>query len=73
MLTVSKTRQRMWPVVITVAVTLAVWLLSKWYYQDWFANPYKYPAKAASLTATILMCWCIVLSTRWLFLLPRWP
>ena len=68
MLTVSKTRQRMWPVVITVAVTLAVWLLSKWYYQDWFANPYKYPAKAASLTATILMCWCIVLSTRWLFL-----
>jgi predicted ferric reductase len=40
-------------------------MLSKWYYQDWFANPYKYVAKAASLTTTILMCSAIVLSARW--------
>jgi predicted ferric reductase len=68
MLTISKTRQRIWPMVILVVTTLAIWLLSKWYYQDWFANPYKYPAKAASLTTTVLMCCTIVLSTRWRFL-----
>ena len=58
----------MGPIVIAVGATLAIWLLSKWYYQDWFANPYKYIAKAASLSATVLMCGSIVLSTRWRFL-----
>jgi predicted ferric reductase len=43
---------------------MVLWLGSKWYTQDWFDNPYKYPAKAASLIATILMCWSIVLTTR---------
>lgn len=65
MLTVSHTKQHFRPVLITVAITLALWLGSKWYYQDGFADPFKYPAKAASLTATVLMCWCILLSTRW--------
>jgi predicted ferric reductase len=64
MLTTSKTRQNFTAVFITLAVTLLVWLGSKWFYHDWFDNPFKYPAKAASLTATVLMCWCIVLSTR---------
>ena len=53
---------------ICVAVTLAVWLASKWWFQDAFDNPYKYPAKAASLTATMLMCIAVILSARWRFL-----
>jgi predicted ferric reductase len=67
MLTISKTRQRTAPIVIAVGITLALWLVSKWYYQDWFVNPYKYIAKAASLSATVLMGCCLVLSTRWRF------
>ena len=65
MLTISKTRQRLSPIFITVGATLAIWLVSKWYYQDWFANPYKYIAKTASLSATVMICWCILLSARW--------
>jgi predicted ferric reductase len=68
MLTISKTPQRMAPIIIIVGTTLAIWLGSKWYYQDWFDNPYKYIAKTGSLSATVLMCCCIVLSTRWRFL-----
>lgn len=68
MLTISKTRQRLGPVILVVLTTLALWLAGKWYYADWFANPYKYAAKAASLSATVLMCACVVLSTRWKFL-----
>jgi predicted ferric reductase len=67
MLTISKTHQRMGPVFIAVGVTLALWLVSKWYYQDWFVNRYKYIAKTASLSATVLMGCCVVLSTRWRF------
>ncbi len=54
----------MWPVSFTVFATWVIWLVSKGYYQDWFSDPFKYPAKAASLGATVLMCWGIVLSTR---------
>jgi predicted ferric reductase len=68
MLTISKTRQRIGPIVILVAATLAIWLLSKWFFEDWFDNPYKYIAKTASLTTTVLMCIGIVLSARWRFL-----
>jgi predicted ferric reductase len=67
MLTISKTHQRMGPIYLAVGLTLAIWLVSKWYYQDWFANPYKYVAKTASLSATVLMCCSIMLSTRWRF------
>lgn len=56
------------PIWACVAVTLAVWLSSKWWYQEAFDNPYKYPAKAASLTATMLMCITMILSARWSFL-----
>ena len=56
------------PIVLIVCITLLIWLGSKWYYQDWFINPYKYVAKSASLTATVLMCLTIILSTRWRFL-----
>lgn len=65
MLTISHLRQRMFPVWLSVAVTLALWLGSKWIYADWFADPFKYPAKAASLVSTVLLCWCVILSARW--------
>ena len=68
MLTTSHTHQRFTVIHLTVALTLVLWMASKWYYQDWFDNPFKYPAKAASLTATVLMCWAVLLSTRWRFL-----
>ena len=65
MLTTSRTHQRFALIFLSVAVTLVLWLGSKWYYQDWFDNPFKYPAKASSLSATVLMCWAVLLSTRW--------
>lgn len=65
MLTSSHLHQRMFPVWLSVAFTLGLWLCSKWWYNDWFEDPFKYPAKMASLTATLFICWCIVLSTRW--------
>jgi predicted ferric reductase len=68
MLTISKTHQKIWPIIFTVCAALILWIGSKAYYQDWFSDPYKYPAKAASLSATVLMCWGIFLSTRFGFL-----
>ncbi|MFW6243653.1 MAG: ferric reductase-like transmembrane domain-containing protein, partial [Desulfovibrionales bacterium] len=68
MRSISRTLPRTLPVTCSVAFTLTLWLGSKWYFQDWFADPFKYPAKAASLSVTVLMCWCILLSTRWRFL-----
>jgi predicted ferric reductase len=65
MLTVSHTKQNLKPIALSVVGTLSIWLGSKWYFQDWFTDPFKYPAKAASLSSLILMCWCILLSTRW--------
>ncbi len=57
-----------WLIVLTAGVTLALWAGSKWYFGDRFADGFKYPAKAASLTATTLMCWAVILSTRFRFL-----
>lgn len=68
MLTTSRTRQKFLPIAISLAITLIIWLGSKWYFHDWFANPFKYPAKTASLLAVVLMSWCIVLATRMSFL-----
>ncbi len=68
MLTVSHTKQHLQPIVGSLVLTLGLWIGSKWYFQDWFTDPFKYPAKAASLSAVVLMVWCIVLSTRLRFL-----
>lgn len=68
MLTTSKTRQKFTPILLTIGIVFLAWLGSKWFYHDWFDNPFKYPAKAASLAATSLMCWCIVLATRLRFI-----
>lgn len=64
MLTTSRFHLRFWPVWISVGAMLLLWLYCKWLYQDWFDDGFKYVAKAASLSATTLMCWCIVLSAR---------
>jgi predicted ferric reductase len=64
MLTTSKLRQKMQPVAASVLITLLIWIGSKAWYGDWFENAFKYPAKISSLTATVMMCWCIVLSAR---------
>lgn len=56
------------PIILMICITLVLWLTSKWYYHDWFENPYKYLAKFASLTATVLMCVGVFLSTRARFL-----
>jgi predicted ferric reductase len=63
-LTVSHTKQRLEPVIASLALTLGLWIGSKWYYTDWFSDPFKYPAKAASLSAVVFMVWCILLSAR---------
>lgn len=68
MLTTSRFHQKVLPVWISVLAVLALWIGCKWHYQDWFEDGYKYPAKAASLCATTLMCWCVVLSARFRFL-----
>lgn len=48
-----------------IVATLALWIGSKWYFNDWFIDdPLKYPAKGGSLVATVLMGFTIVLSTR---------
>lgn len=62
--------RRLYKIVVwgSVLVTLGLWLGSKWYYQDWFVDWEKYPAKGASLSATVLMVWALVLSTRARFL-----
>jgi len=56
--------RRYGPIYLLVLTTLAIWVGSKWYYGDWFSNPCKYPAKAASLTSITLMCAAVLLSTR---------
>ena len=51
-------------VFLSVAVTITLWLGSKWYSGDTFETWVKWPAKFASLTATTLMVWTILLSIR---------
>ena len=48
----------------SICITLAIWLGSKWFYSDWFSDPYKYIAKASALTALVMFSWSMLLSTR---------
>ncbi|MBU1043191.1 MAG: ferric reductase-like transmembrane domain-containing protein [Candidatus Omnitrophica bacterium] len=68
MIKIAKLKQKYAHISLIVLTTLAIWLLSKWYYKDGFENVFKYPAKAASLTATVMMCWAIILSARLKFI-----
>lgn len=56
----------------TVVISWALWLGSMAWYDDWYGDPWKYPAKIGSHSATLLMCWAFILATRfgpveWLF------
>lgn len=55
----------------SIILTLAIWIGSKWYFGDWFADPYKYVAKTASLSATIAFSWSMILSARFSFV-EKW-
>jgi predicted ferric reductase len=52
---------------LNVLVVLGIWIGSKIYYGDSFDSVFKYPAKIASLSATVLMCWATILSARFRF------
>lgn len=64
----TELKQKYSHILLIILTTLAIWLLSKWYYKDGFENVFKYPAKAASLSATVMMCWAIMLSARLKFI-----
>jgi predicted ferric reductase len=55
-----------WLIIFSLIATWLIWLGSKAYFNDWFADPFRYVAKTASLGATILMCWSLILSCRFL-------
>ena len=59
-------------VVVSLAVTYALWLAAMGAAREWYGDPWKYPAKVGSHGALILMCWAFFLATRiraveWLF------
>ena len=68
MINTTELKRKYSHVLLIVLTTLAIWLLSKWYYNDGFENVFKYPAKAASLSAAVMMCWAIILSARLKFM-----
>jgi predicted ferric reductase len=47
----------------SIVITLGLWLGSKWFYNDWSLESYKYFSKTTALTATILFS-CMTLSAR---------
>ncbi|MBC7472353.1 MAG: ferric reductase-like transmembrane domain-containing protein [candidate division SR1 bacterium] len=51
-------------ILFSVMITLGLWLGSKWFYNDWFIDNYKYLSKTSSLTAIILFSWSMILSAR---------
>lgn len=61
MLSTSRTSQNLLLVVFTITITLAIWLGNKWYFNDWFDSSFKIAAKVTSLSATVLLCWCVLL------------
>jgi predicted ferric reductase len=61
-------RKRRWLGYVTVGssllVTYALWLGAMAATDEWYDNPWKYPAKVGSHGALILMCWAFILATR---------
>ncbi len=51
-------------VFMTTLLSLLIWLGSKWYFNDWYDDQWKYVAKIGSMGATTLICWAFILSTR---------
>jgi len=59
-------------VVASLAITFALWLGAMGAADEWYDNPWNYPAKVGSHGSLILMCWAFFLATRihaveWLF------
>lgn len=61
-------RKRKWfghaVVASSVLLTYALWLAAMGAANDWYENPWIYPAKIGSHGALILMCWAFILATR---------
>jgi predicted ferric reductase len=51
-------------ILLSVVITIGLWLGSKWFYNDWFSDSYKYLSKFSALTATIFFSWSMILSAR---------
>ena len=59
-------------VMASLAITYALWLAAMGAANEWYDNPWNYPAKVGSHGTLILMCWAFILATRiraveWLF------
>lgn len=48
----------------TVVLTYAIWIGSKWFYNDWYEDRWKYLAKVGSMGTTMLFCWSFILVVR---------
>jgi predicted ferric reductase len=51
-------------VAASLVITYALWLGAMGAANEWYDNPWKYPAKVASHGTLILMCWAFILATR---------
>jgi predicted ferric reductase len=51
-------------VAISLAITYALWLGSMGAADEWYGNPWNYPAKVGSHGTLILICWAFLLATR---------
>ncbi len=48
----------------TLLVTYGLWIGCLAAHDDWYENPWKYPAKVGSHGTLLLMCWAFILATR---------
>lgn len=51
-------------VAASLAITYVLWLGAMWATNEWYDNPWHYPAKVGSHGTLILMCWAFILATR---------
>jgi predicted ferric reductase len=51
-------------VALGLLITFALWIGAMWRADDWYDNPWIYPAKIGSHGAVFLMCWAFILATR---------
>lgn len=51
-------------VAASLAITYALWLGAMGAADEWYDNPWTYPAKVGSHGTLILMCWAFILATR---------
>jgi predicted ferric reductase len=51
-------------VAATLAITYALWIVAMGAADEWYDNPWNYPAKVGSHGTLILMCWAFILATR---------